>query len=107
VYAYNLYRGGILLIRIGVGVRGGGVVDRLDIDGQDVGVLVLFPLILAHSVIVLFPLIEQHLVGGVPVQIEVGFVIIAVQGGPDKFAAGILGVFGFFVGMGAIAGCQE
>jgi len=107
MYAYNLYRGGILLVGIGVRVRGGGIVDVPDIDGQDLGVPVLSPLVLVHSVIVLFPLVEEHLVGGVAVHIEVGFVIIAVQGGPDKFAAGVLGIFGFFIGMGAGTGYQE
>jgi hypothetical protein len=79
----------------------------MDVEGEDIGVLVFLLCFGAEPVIVFFPLFEHHFVSGVGIEVEGGFFIVAIEGGADEFAAGVLGVLGFFVGMGVIAGCQQ
>ena len=99
--------GGVFFVSIGVGIRGDGIVNGVDVEGEDIGVLKFLLCFGAEPVIVLFPFFEHHPVGRVGVKVEGGFFIIAVEGRADEFAAGVLGVLGFFEGMGVIAGCQQ
>ena len=97
----------VFFVGVGVGVRSDGVVDGVDVEGEDLGVLVFLLCFGAEPVIVFFPLFEHHSIGGVGIQVEGGFFIVAIEGGADEFAARVLGVFGFFEGIGVIAGCQQ
>jgi hypothetical protein len=40
-------------------------------------------------------------------QVEIGLIIIAIEGSPDKFAGGFLGIGGFFIGGFVAAGKNE
>jgi hypothetical protein len=99
--------GGVFFVRIGVGIRGDGVVNGVDVEGKDICVLKFLLCFWAEPVIVFFPLFEHHPVCGVGVEVEGSFFVIAVEGGADEFSAGVLGVLGFLIGMGVVAGCQQ
>jgi hypothetical protein len=94
-----------IAIRIRVGSH--RIIDRLDIDGQDIRVLILFPFLMGHAIIVFFPFGEQELVGGIRVKVEFGFIVVAVEGGPDELAAGILRVFRLLIRMDVVTSGQQ
>src|ERR1700759_1350403 len=73
--------GGVFLfIRIGEGIAGGRVVDRMNIDGEDIGILVFLLFLGARAVAHGLPLGEDVFVGGVGIQVEGGFFVVAVKG---------------------------
>src|SRR5580658_2970800 len=96
--------GGIPFVTVGIGVGGHRIIDVLNVDRQDIRIFILLPFFVGHAIIPLPPHVEQDLIGGVVVQKKFGLVIIAVEGGPDELATGVLGVVRFFEGMDVIAG---
>src|SRR5258708_4924173 len=98
---------GVFFEGIGIGIGRDGVVYRLDIDRQNVGVPVFFLFFMVQALVILFPFCEEHLVGGVWVQEKTGFFVVAIQRGADKLTSCILGVFGFFKGMRVAACCPQ
>ena len=98
-----------ILIAVGIDEKAGRVVYLIQAFDDDAGFFKIDFIGIGEPVVYGFPFVEDHLVDvhGVFIEVEQGFIVIAVEGGANEFAGGFFGVFGFSEGGVVVAGGEE
>ena len=104
VYANNANGCCVFTKTIGKGIRGNGIIDRVDIDGKYIRFPILLTRIPIHLIKALLPFADQQNIHGIVQQVEPCFFIIAIQRSANELAPRVLRIFCFIECFARITG---